>query len=213
MTDRACREWRERLGPWALGHGTPAERAAVESHLAGCEGCRAEAESLRRVGDALTYADVARIGTHPTPAPEVWDQIETALRRDRRRRRGGVAAVAAAVVAVMIAATVLLQPPPAHDVRLSSAEELTGTAALRAKTWGTEIELDVTIWDGSLYNVWLDRKDGTRVPAGSFRGGDGRRGEGWRVEVTLGSSLELSETEAIGISTPEGDTLLREELR
>jgi hypothetical protein len=123
-----------------------------------------------------------------------------------------MAAVAAAAVAVVIAATVLLQPPPARDVPLSSGE-LTGTAALRAKTWGTEIELDVTITDGSLYNVWLERKDGSRVPAGSFRGGRARRGEGWRLEVTLGSSLELSETAAIGISTPEGDTLLREDLR
>jgi anti-sigma factor RsiW len=208
MTDRACREWRERLGPWALGHGDPAERAAVESHLAGCEGCRVEAESLQRVGDALTYADVARVGTHPTPAPAVWDRIESAVRRDRRRRKGLVAAVAAALVAIVVAGVVLLQPPPARDVTLASSGDVAGQAALRAQAWGTEIELEVTGAEGSLYNVWLERGDGTRVPAGSFQGA-----EDHPLKVTLASSLELSETEAIGISTPDGETVLREEVR
>jgi anti-sigma factor RsiW len=207
VTDQTCREWRERLGPWALGHGDAAERAAVESHLAECEHCRAEAESLRRVGEALVYANIDQVGARPTPSPAVWDRIEAAVRHDRRRRRGLLVAAAAALAAVVIGGVLLLQPPPSRDVTLSAAGELTGSAALRSKSWGTEIAMEVTVFDGSLYNVWLERSDGSRVPAGSFRGVDDRQ-----LEVTLASSLDLSETEAIGISTPDGDTVLREEL-
>jgi anti-sigma factor RsiW len=207
VTDQTCREWRERLGSWALGHGDAAERAAVESHLAECDHCRAEAESLRRVAEALVYADIDRVGARPTPSPAVWDRIEAAVRHDRRRRRGLLVAAAAALAAVVIGGVLLLQPPPGRDVTLSAAGEMTGSAALHSKSWGTEIAMEVTVFDGHLYNVWLERSDGNRVPAGSFRGVVDRP-----LEVTLASSLDLSDVEAIGISTPDGDTVLREEL-
>jgi anti-sigma factor RsiW len=207
VSDRTCREWRARLGPWALGHGDAAERAAVESHLAGCDDCRAEAESLRRVGEALAFANIDRVRARPTPPPAVWDRIEAAVRHDRRRRRGLLVAAAAAIAAVALGGFLLLQPPPARDVSLSARGELSGNAALLSKSWGTEIAMEVTVHDGSLYNVWLERSDGSRVPAGSFRGLNDRR-----LRVTLASSLDLSETEAIGISTPDGDTVLREEV-
>lgn len=206
VSDQTCREWRERLGPWALGHGDAAERAAVEAHLAGCDRCRAEADSLRRVADALAYADVDRVGARLTPPAAVWDRIEAAVRHDRRRRRGLLVAAAAVLAIVVAGGFLLLQPPPSRDVNLSAAE-LTGSAALRDKSWGTEIAMEVTVWDGSLYNVWLERSDGDRVPAGSFRGVNHRR-----LEVTLSSSLDLSDAAAIGISTPEGETVLRKEL-
>ena len=42
MKAESCREWRESLGAYALGHLPAEERAGLEAHLDGCAECRAE---------------------------------------------------------------------------------------------------------------------------------------------------------------------------
>lgn len=87
----AHRELREQLGVYALGHGTPAERAVVGAHVNACSSCRSELIQL-----ASTVSCLARM--HPTdwagrPAP-IPGRDEPVLARkkpeeaDERRRFG-----------------------------------------------------------------------------------------------------------------------------
>ncbi len=48
MKTERCREWREALGAYALGHLADDERAGLEAHLEGCPACRAEADGAGR---------------------------------------------------------------------------------------------------------------------------------------------------------------------
>jgi hypothetical protein len=68
--------WREQLGAHALGQLDAAERAALEEHLAGCAGCRAELDALGPLAAPLSRvrADEPAVPTthgptaHPSPA-------------------------------------------------------------------------------------------------------------------------------------------------
>ncbi|MGH2785614.1 MAG: anti-sigma factor family protein, partial [Actinomycetota bacterium] len=62
MTTDACRHWRELLGAYVLGHLATDERVALEAHVDGCSGCRAELDELRPVAGALPEADPAHLG-------------------------------------------------------------------------------------------------------------------------------------------------------
>ncbi len=63
MTDREPEHPRELLSAWIDGEVTPEERAAVESHLAGCPACRDLAEDLRALSGAVASDE-------PPPVPE-----------------------------------------------------------------------------------------------------------------------------------------------
>ena len=61
MTDTMdCAQARISLGVYVLGALEPAERAAVDTHLATCEGCRAE---LADIGDDMCRQDDGDVGT------------------------------------------------------------------------------------------------------------------------------------------------------
>ena len=50
-----CSEWREAIRVW-VGEGAAGEEAArIESHLAGCGGCRRYAEELRATAAGLRW--------------------------------------------------------------------------------------------------------------------------------------------------------------
>src|SRR5215218_4047559 len=111
-TRNECREWRELLGAYALGHLEGDERAGLEAHLEGCPGCREELAALAPVARMLPHADPARFELAPEPPPELGRRIAATIegekqRTQRRRRRtlGGFAfggAAAAAVTAVLL---------------------------------------------------------------------------------------------------------------
>jgi anti-sigma factor RsiW len=61
----------------------PAERAAVESHLARCADCRAERESL-----AAAVALLARLPPAPAPSPSFEQRFYARLAAQKARRRG-----------------------------------------------------------------------------------------------------------------------------
>src|SRR4051812_26147649 len=114
MKSESCREWREALGAYALGHLPDEERAGLEAHLEGCADCRAESESLLAIAQRLPHADPARFGPAPVPPSELGQRIATTIgaeRRSKRRHRrlrlglglSGAAAVAtAAVLAIFV---------------------------------------------------------------------------------------------------------------
>lgn len=214
MTADNCREWRTSLGAYALGQLSDDERAALEAHLEGCPGCRAEAESLRSVARLMPLADPARI-VEPAPRPpaELRERIETVIgaertteRKQRRRRRfgfafGGVAAATAAAVLAIVAFTGGGGgggPEQAPEQRVAFGQLPQGIqihAALQPHAFGTEIRMYVSgVRSGTLCRVFLRGADGRRYPAGSFRyrwGDDS--------EAVLSSALDLSRARAIGV--------------
>lgn len=207
MKTEHCREWRESLGAYALGHLAPEERAGLEAHLEGCPECRAEVESLKGVALLLPHADPERFDSAPQPSPELGKRIlaslgtESKRKTHRRRRRFGFAFGGAAVaVAAAVAALVILpgggESQPQQEVRFGSLPQgIEIGAMLEPHAFGTEIHMYVSgVRSGTLCRVFLRADDGTRYPAGSFRY---RWGDD--ADAVLSSALDLSRTAAIGV--------------
>lgn len=203
-----CREWRPALGAYALGHLDAGERAALEAHLDGCPGCRAEAESLASLARLLPLADPARFDRPaPQPAADLGERIAATIgaerragrRRGRRRRLGFAAAAATALAAIALA---ILQLPggeggePAQRVEFTSLPaDVHIWATLEPHAYGTEIHMYVRgVRSGTLCRVFLRGPRGERVSAGTFRY---RYGDD--SDAVLSAALDLSRTRAIGV--------------
>ena len=147
-------QWMNRLSEYLDGDLTPAERAALEAHLAACGTCRGTLDELRRV-----VARARALDDRP-PAADLWPGIaehigvvSLAARRARRRLSFTVPQlVAASIVLVLLSAgsARVLFPPKAVqgttsrmivDVSPSDAR----TAASDARTAASVAELEQTL--------------------------------------------------------------------
>ena len=80
-TDRdplMCREFVELVTDYLEGTLPPAERARMDAHLAGCDGCTGYLEDMRRLVGTL----------HETPEPPPDDETRETLLRAFRDLRG-----------------------------------------------------------------------------------------------------------------------------
>lgn len=207
MTADHCRVWRERIGALVLGQLDPDQRASTEAHLEGCPECRAEAEALAPLAALLSRADPGRLAPSPAPPPHLGDRIArriAAERRAKRRRRvrlglGLGGACAAAATAALIAA--LISGSPSAEPREAVAfRGLPGhawaQATLEPRPWGSAVSVRVGGFrPGTLCKVWLRRRDGTRVTAGSFR----YVYDGESDEAGLSSAVTPGDATAIGL--------------
>jgi len=205
MKSESCREWREALGAYALGHLPEEERASLEAHLDGCPDCRAEAESLLAIAQRLPHADPARFGPAPTPPPELGRRIAATIgaeRRSKRRHRrlrfglglGGAAAVATAVVLAIFVLSSNQAGGPEQQVAFRSLPPGVKIAAtLEPRAFGTEIHMYVAgIRSGTLCRVYMRGPGRTGASAGSFR-------YRWGSEdsAVLSAALDLSRAKAL----------------
>lgn len=99
-----CPEVRDLLPLHLIGDLTASQEAGVSTHLAGCAGCRAEADGLRGVLGLLDR----------TPAPEVRVNVaaireEGTRRRERAARRWRRAAVFAVAAGLLLAVGSLMR--------------------------------------------------------------------------------------------------------
>jgi MFS family permease len=209
MTAEACRHWREQLGAYALGHLDPDQRAAVQSHLDGCAECRVEAEELAAVARVLPVADPERLGaTEAAPsavAQRVFSRIDAERRTTRRGRRmrlglalaGATAAIAAAVIGGFVVLDSDPDGPATEEVAFSNLpRDMHIDAGLTPRPWGTQIDLYVSgVPSGTKCLVWLRRRDGERVVAGTFRYVE----EAQAYSVRLASALDRARAAAIGV--------------
>ena len=209
-TRNDCREWRELLGAYALGHLAGGERAGLEAHLEGCGACREELGALEPVARMLPHADPARFERAPEPPPELGRRIastiegkkERARQRRRRRTLGGFAfgGVAAAAVAAVLLLFVFggSDPSASQPVRFTDLPEgVSIDATLEPHAYGTEIHMYVHgVPSGTLCRVWLRGPKGESYPAGTFRyrwGDDS--------DAVLSSALDISRTRELVVDT------------
>lgn len=208
MKTEHCREWRESLGAYALGHLGADERAGLEAHLEGCPECRAEVESLRAVTVLLPHADPERFGPAPQPPKALGERILATVSGERREKRrhqrrlrfgfafgGAAAALAVAILALVVFAGGGEGQPQQHVRFASLPPGVEIGAMLEPHAYGTEIHMYVSgVRSGTLCRVFLRAADGSRYPAGSFRyrwGDDS--------DAILSSALDLSRAAAIGV--------------
>lgn len=204
-TRNDCRDWRELLGAYALGHLDGAELVGLEAHLEGCAHCRAELALLTPVTQMLPHADPEHFESAPQPPPELGPRIAATIageqkQVEKRRRRmfggfalGGVtAALAAAVLAIFVLGG--SGGEPEQHVRFAALPQgVAIDATLEPHAYGTEIRMYVHgIASGTLCTVALKGPGGVSYPAGTFRY---RWGED--SEAVLSSALDLSRTRAV----------------
>lgn len=177
------------LGAYLLGALDPAERAATETHLAGCAACREELAGMAGLPGLLgrlSTEEAAAAGAPPDAAAAsgqlVLHRTLTELTRHRRRqRRRGLSAAAAAVLiaaaGTAAAGTVLStdgdRTAAAVGTTITATDPGThvrATATLRGEPAGTAIALrlaDVT--PGLHCQLIAVAADGRREVAGSWR--------------------------------------------
>lgn len=205
MKTDACRQWKEELGAYALGHLANEERARLEAHLEGCPACRAEADSLFAVSRLLPHADPQRFGPAPQPPAELGKRIAATIgneRRSKRRQRrlrfglgfgGAAAATAMAVLAIFVLSSGSEGSPEQHVAFRSLPSGVKIAATLEPQAFGTEIHMYVKgISSGTLCRVYMRGPGGGDVSAGSFR-------YRWGADdsAVLSAALDLSRAEAL----------------
>jgi predicted anti-sigma-YlaC factor YlaD len=191
--DGECTGIRHMLGVYLLGAIEPAERAAVDSHLARCRECREELAGLAALPALLGKVTAAEAGGL-SPDEAEWDapfgpQPETDLprlldraTRIRRVRRGrGMAAAAAAILiaaGAVVGALQMLNPvasPVPGQIAwktISARNDLTRasvTVDYAPTAWGTTAEVRVSkIAAGTACKLLVTNSRGQEAVAGGW---------------------------------------------
>lgn len=215
-----CKHWHgllaeQMLAPPSVDNGgETAISADLAEHLVGCTDCQALAAEFRSTVGAISQVDAPSRSPAPSPTPgglttRIANRLADERRRTHRRRRYLAVGTAAAAALLIVVSTLALRHhgstnSPGDKVVLSGSG-IRGDATLRARAWGTEIHLSGTgFTPGQQYNVWLERADGTHIPAGTFTGVRNAS-----ITGVLASAMPSSEAMAIGISKPDGSVVVR----
>jgi hypothetical protein len=221
-------EARHALGAYAIGALEPAERSAVERHLAGCAPCRAELAELAALPGLL-----ARLGREEAasgvplvdaPDPAGADRLVEAAAAERRagRRRlrrwqaiAGIAAAAAVVLAVLGLVSIVQDdgdpPRPApieFAVQDPAAGALNGFVRADPRGWGTEVELEVwDLPDAERFTLDVVARDGRREQAAAWS-----RTPLGQCRLTGATSIMAADIARFEIIVPGGPILASAEL-
>jgi hypothetical protein len=169
-----CPQARISLGVYVLGALEPAERAAVDAHLATCEGCRAEladieglpamlaslsTEGVVALGDGWPQERATPPGSPGTPTPSGAAERPGDLSAARRLKtfRATLLSVAAVVVIGLGAVSVGIyegQPDagpyagpalgPWQSAQASNTAGMHAIVRYRPMGWGTQVAVQVT---------------------------------------------------------------------
>lgn len=171
---RDCTAVRQDLGAYVLEGLDAEEAAALEAHLEGCAGCRAEHHEL---AGARSLLDLAR-DAPPRVPHRVRDRVVAEAARRRGRRRWAAAVAVAAAVAALVGGVVgwQLAPAPVPDVAVPLEDvepfEASGWATFRAEDDLLVVELELDGLDPlpepSVYEAWLATDDERIVSIGQF---------------------------------------------
>ncbi|GAY12787.1 anti-sigma factor [Pseudonocardia sp. N23] len=202
------------LGAYLLGSLAPAERSAVDRHLATCADCRAELASLAPLPGLLgrLAPDEARNGL-AAPSPELLQRTLRVVGEQRRRERRTVrrwqvltaAAAVAALAGLGVAVVPLMTTGPAPTPMAAAAGTgATGSGVLEAKTWGTALQLTLTgLPPAGTYQAYATSHDGRTEVAASW----GATPSG-RATVQGATAIQRADLAEVEIRTGDGRPLL-----
>ncbi len=198
-----CHRFRPLLGMAALERLDPQLRVALQAHLDGCRFCRQELGDLAVLRPRLLGVDPCRLGPLE-PAPTGLREVlfsrlaQEGVRRRHVRIRQLAVAVSVAVAVFASVAVLGLRTTSSHGATLRFASQPAGVrvkASAADRPWGTQLVLSVSGLPVRQYEVWLERADGSHVPAGTFIGQGPRR-----LEVQLASAMHTRQGIALGVS-------------
>jgi hypothetical protein len=203
-------------GAYVLGALDPDDLAEYEAHLAGCAECRANVEGLRPTVGVLANARVAGFtgSTEPVPDTLLPGLLHRAA-RDRNRRRTFIAVLGAAAAACIVALAVVLWPGSGTSdaaapqaMRALRPSPVSATAALVAKAWGTEIDLQCRynepVHESFPYKLRVIDKSGRHHGGGSWSLESGRQ-----ISFTGGTDVPLQDVQAVQITLSDGKPILQ----
>lgn len=205
---------RTSLGSYVLGALGPAERRELDAHLAGCPRCREELASYAAVPGLLSRLGLSEVtGGTLLPPPSLLPSVLAAVERERaagsrrlsRWRLATAGLTAAAALAGVLALTGGPAAPAAQRPLVAAAGvSSSGTVALQARPWGTEVHLrlqDLPTADG--FAAYAVDRDGVRTLAATWGPTRGRR-----VEVPGATALAPAALSALVIETSHGAAVL-----
>jgi Putative zinc-finger len=188
---RPCAEMRRALGIYVVGAIAPAERDALERHLATCAECRDELAGLAGLPALLSRVPAEEVdrlslddsGAERAPQPPLQALARRAAQLRRHRLWPALAAAAAAGLIIggaAVAASSLRGDPPDQPAAaaqqwvpaVSGSDPRTGTGAVvryAARPWGTQLEVQVRgIGAGTRCELQVINVAGQDVPSGSW---------------------------------------------
>ena len=208
------------IGAYSLGLLEQADREAFEDHLAGCESCAAELAELSSMADLLRGVEPVETAGEPPAEATVVQLIRrratTQRYRARWQRAAGVAAglvLLAGGIAVGIAAAPQgPQPAPAGQLHSAASASAVGTVGLVAKTWGTQLTLDLSKLHGPLScDLVAVSKSGERQVASAWMvpvPGYGVPGHPAHLIIEGSTAIAMKNLARIDIDVVNGPTLL-----
>lgn len=223
---------------YVLGSLSPAERREFETHLEGCERCRASITELSGLPGLLGRLDADRAfallehtdegaATEPTPVPpmpvDLVARIEARDRARRSRRRTrlvlGLAAAAVAATAIALPLSIAAAPHPTVSAALSQVVKspLSADVELTSVGWGTQVEMSCRYRDIDtdappatrwVYALWIVQKNGTASELSSWSAANNTT-----VTLSAGTSVPVDQIAAVQVrSVRDGKVLLESDL-
>lgn len=157
-----CSEVRQRLGEWLDGELPPIDRCALETHLAECEECNAEATALRGQDAELRAA----FGPERAAAERVAAGVVERLRAEpsvaiHKPVRHWLSFTAAVAAGFLLGALVFRSAPESHPMTrvsasLSSVPSASPPPAIATLVASTgNVELNPNSWAGAASNLGM----------------------------------------------------------
>ena len=219
------------LGVLVLGALDPAEREAVEAHVAECPSCAAMVAELAPLPGLLKRVDTSTLDLG-APPPEVLDRALAQIRAEQpasdagptnvvqlhpRRRRITIAiaaglTAAAAVIGIVVVSNSGTKSNPGQNVAdgskvvkaTDSVTGVTGRVVMKPVNTGTSLTVTVLgVEQGDRCSLVAISKDGKRDVTST-----------WQVvyrggaHVNTGTSMHIDQIAKFEVTTPSGDILV-----
>jgi anti-sigma-K factor RskA len=219
------------LGVLVLGALDPAEREAVEAHVAECSSCAAIVAELAPLPGLLKRVDTTSLDLG-APPPEILERALAQIQAEdaaqagsagavvtpiKSRKRGWFVAGASLAAAAAVAFGVLVfvnqtNTQPNKGVTASQVvagtDKSTGVSArvvMAPATGGTSLSLSVSgVEQGERCQLVAIGRDGKRDVTSTWV-----VMYRYGVKINTGTSMKINQIKRLDITTPEGDVLLQ----
>lgn len=198
--------FRDLTAAYVIGALDPADRAALDDHLQGCDDCRADVVAFAPLPALLGRVELDEVVDAPDPTSGADALIAAVLDDERRllgsRQRWRWLAGAAAVVAVALGVVAAQDDAPRRDPGVALAVEVAAVdvsaeVVADEREWGTYVHLTAAgLPVRDEYVMWTVDRSGAWEPVGSW----GPTSDG-RARLGCSTSLDLEEIDRIVVTS------------